>query len=195
MKCMIYDYETLGTNQPTAPIVSMAITTFNTDRFLTDPYQFQEVFDSAKFYKFNVEEQVKDFGCKIEQDTLDWWSKQDKEVQRKQLSPSKDDCSITRLYDIISSQCDQYTLVFTRGNTFDPMITQFMLEKLDEELPYPHWMVRDTRSYIEGLSYGTGLKNGFTPPELEEVKVDKHDPRVDIALDILRIQALVKAIS
>lgn len=195
MKCMIYDYETLGTHTPTLPVLSIALANFDTDRFIDNPYTFKEVVDSAQFHKFDVVEQVEKLGCKIEKDTMDWWLSQDKEVRESQVDPSPIDCTITGLYDIIANMCDDKTLIFTRGNTFDPMITEFMLKKLGKGLPYPHWNVRDCRSYIEGLSYGSGLRNGFTPPELEGQTLAKHDPRVDIALDVIRIQSLVHAIS
>jgi hypothetical protein len=75
------------------------------------------------------------------------------------------------------------------------MITTSLMKTLGKPEPYPWWNVRDTRSFIEGLSFGSDLKNNFMPPELEGRKLDIHDPRVDIAIDVLRIQTLVRAIS
>jgi hypothetical protein len=57
-----------------------------------------------------------------------------------------------------------------------------------------HWKtVRDTRSMIEGMAFGMEIDNGF---EIKEVgdKFVKHDPRHDIALDVLRMQTLARLI-
>ena len=46
------------------------------------------------------------------------------------------------------------------------------------------------RSLIEGMSYGSGIKNNFMPPTVNDHDVVLHDPRYDIALDVLRIATL-----
>lgn len=188
MKCMIYDYETLGKDVRTCPVLSIATYTFT----LGKPKSIDEILAGCQFYKFSVEDQVKNYGKKIEKDTLEWWGTQPKELQESQLKPSEKDLPFTALYDIMTANVD---IFFTRGNTFDPMITQYAMEALKRIDPIPYWKVRDTRSYIEGLSYGSGLKNNFIPPEVEGKNLPLHDPRVDIALDVIRIQSLIQAIS
>lgn len=194
MKCVIYDYETLGTDVRTCPILSLALYEFNTARFASKPYTVEEILADSKFYKFSVADQVENYGKKISKDTLDWWNSQPKELKESQLKPSKNDLQLAALYDIMVSTVGANTY-FTRGNTFDPMITQFMMESLKKPDPIEFWKVRDTRSFIEGLSYGSDLKNNFTPPEIEGKNLPLHDPRVDIALDVLRMQTLIRAIS
>ena len=46
---------------------------------------------------------------------------------------------------------------------------------------------------IEGMSFGMKLDNGFTPSGLENQFI-KHDPRHDIAMDVMRMQLLAQAI-
>ena len=191
MKCVIYDYETLGKDVRTLPILSLAIFSFDTNV----NYAYQEIVNATGYYKFSVEDQVKNYGRKIEKETLDWWSQQDKSVFESQVKPSKNDLPLAALYDIMKKHVGEKDIVFTRGNTFDPMVTQFIMESIGKVDPVPFWNVRDTRSFIEGLSYGSGLKNNFTPPELEGQQLALHDPRTDIALDVLRIQSLIRAIS
>jgi len=196
MKAIIYDYETLSNVPAEAPVVAMSMFRFDFDRFTTNPYTLEEIVDQAGFFKFDIAEQVKELGRVINQETLDWWMEQDKSVREAMLNPKPDDLSIRDLPKIFKRFYQENDLVFTRGNTFDPIITDFMLKAMGEN-PYVHpfFVVRDTRSFIEGMSYGSDLKNSFTPPELEGKSIDKHDPRVDIALDILRIQTLAQAIS
>jgi len=43
MEYLIYDYETLGQNTQTLPIVSVAFLKFNTDRFESNPYSYSEL--------------------------------------------------------------------------------------------------------------------------------------------------------
>lgn len=196
MKAVIYDYETLSNVPAEAPVTSMAITRFDSARFVSQPYTLEEIVATASYHKFDVAEQVQKFGRKINKSTLDWWMEQDKEVRDAQIAPKPTDISITELRTIFLQHYQKGDLVFTRGNTFDPIITDFMLKAMGQD-PNLHYYgdLRDTRSYIDGMSYGSDLSNGFTPPELEDKTIDKHDPRVDIALDILRIQALAQAIS
>lgn len=56
---------------------------------------------------------------------------------------------------------------------------------------YHFWEIRDSISTIDGLSWGTKLRNNFIPEGCEGYK--KHDPRHDVALDVMRIQSLVQA--
>lgn len=191
MKCTIYDYETLGTDVTNCPILSLALFSFDTNK----QYTLESILPQVKFFKFSVANQVTNYGRVINKDTLDWWKSQPKELQDSQLKPLIDDLPLSALYDIMVDNVGQKDTVFTRGNTFDPMITTSMMKVLGKPEPYPWWNVRDTRSFIEGLSFGSDIKNNFMPPELEGKTLDLHDPRVDIALDVLRIQTLVRAIS
>lgn len=195
MKAIIYDYETLSSEAAEAPILALSIYRFESDRFITNPYTLEEIIDGAGFYKFDIAEQIKKFGRKISQDTLEWWGKQDKEVKEQILNPKSDDISVTELRNIFESYYQKDDLAFTRGNTFDPIITHHLLKAMGMDPNFHHFAaIRDTRSYIEGMSYGSGLSNSFTPPELEGKTINKHDPRVDIALDILRIQAIARSL-
>ena len=64
----------------------------------------------------------------------------------------------------------------------------------DKNEAYKFYQFRDTRSTIDALSWGHNLNNSFIPDGLEEHFV-AHDPKHDIAMDVMRIQTLVKAIS
>jgi len=196
MKAIIYDYETLSNVPAEAPVVAMSIFRFDSDRFTTNPYTLEEIVNEASFYKFDAAEQIKELGRVMNQETLNWWMEQDKEVRAAMIDPKPTDISIRKLPEIFAGHYQKDDLVFTRGNTFDPIITDFMLKAMGANPNIHHFAaIRDTRSYIEGMSYGSDLKNSFTPPELEGKSINKHDPRVDIALDVLRIQTLAKAIS
>lgn len=191
---VIFDFETLSQDQINGVVVSMAMLTFSETRFVGDlAYTFDELVKNTHLIKFNVEEQVKKFGRKIDKSTLEWWNKQG-EYAKKQLTPSEEDVSISELYQFfIINKRVNVKKVYTRGNTFDPIIMEHILKQFDRPMPYEWWEVRDTRSLIEGLSWGTNLNNSFMPPNCESFI--HHDPRHDIALDVMRMQTLVQAIN
>lgn len=191
--CVIYDFETLGQDQRNSVVLSFAMITFSERHYKSDPYSFQELVNKAKFIKFDVEDQVKN-GRKINQETLVWWKEQGKEAQA-QLRPRPDDKPLSALYSFIKENTKDAKIKksFTRGNTFDPMFLQYIMEETGHKDPF-HWRtVRDTRSMIEGMSFGMKLDNGFTPSEIENQFI-KHDPCHDVAMDIMRMQLLAQAI-
>jgi len=191
-KHVIFDFETLSQNPFDGAAVSLAMLSFNELRFTStnDKYVYGELVSDAKFIKFNVEEQVKDFGRKIEPSTLEWWGKQNKEAQ-KILKPSAEDRSITELYDwFLDNMPDYPAKIYTRRNTFDPIFMTSLMKATGKPEPYQWWDVRDTISYMEGLTANTSINTAFIPEGLEEHFV-AHDPRHDIAMDVMRIQHLM----
>jgi len=192
--CVIYDFETLGQDQQRSCVISFAMITFSEKFYKTEPYNFDELVEKAKFIKFDVEDQITRYHRKINKETLDWWNDQG-EKARKQIVPSEDDRKLVDLYDFIKQNTNGMSIkkVYTRGNTFDPMFLQYVMQDIGREEPF-HWRtVRDTRSMIEGMSFGMDIKNDYIPSDVADRFV-KHDPRHDIALDVMRMQLLAQAI-
>tara|TARA_R110000764_G_scaffold66263_1_gene138202 strand:+ start:193 stop:792 length:600 start_codon:yes stop_codon:yes gene_type:complete len=192
---MIFDLETLGTDAFNCPVLSGAAFAFDTTRFISKPYSMDEIISNSTYIKVNVNEQCTKLGREIEKDTLTWWKQQDKEVQKAQMIPNKDDKPVAALIKMLYNTYIDNSTVYTRGNTFDPVIISSLCKQLNIEEPYPWHKVRDTRSLIEGLSWGCNIQNTFIPEGINKDDLAVHDPRVDIALDIIRIQSLVIAIS
>jgi len=196
-ECTIYDFETLGQDQQHSVVLSFAILSFSESRYVSNPYTYEELLANTKYIKFNVEEQVKVYKRTITKETLDWWAEQGKDAQESQLKPSPNDKSISELYQFIVDNIDvaNHEKAFTRGNTFDPIFLDSVLANCGKVNPM-HWgSIRDTRSYIEGMSFGSGLKNSFVPSEELQAKFVKHDPRHDIVMDVMRMQTLAQAIN
>lgn len=195
--CIIYDFETLGKNPRESVVLSMAALPFTEERFVTDnPYTYEELLYSTKFIKFNAQEQVGKYGRKIDKETLEWWSKQPPEA-RLSLTPSEDDVPLVELYpflmDLLNDPKDAKK-IYTRGNTFDPLFLESLLQNINQVDPFPWWNVRDTRSMIEGMTYGTDIRNNFIPDELKEVFV-AHNPIHDVAMDVMRIQYVARILA
>jgi hypothetical protein len=189
---IIYDFETLGTAYETLPIVSLATLEFNQERFLTVPYTFEDLVKSAECYKFDVKEQVEKYGRKIEKDCLAWWGTLPEHVRTSQLTPLKSDLSITELGNIMSELCGKKNTIWSRGS-LDTSVTDIYLRLLGIDATYSWWNIRDTRSFIDGLSWGANMSNSFIPEGLAD-KFEAHNPSHDIAMDVMRMQYLVRVL-
>lgn len=193
-ECVIYDFETLSQDTFNGVVVSVAIMTYTESRFATNPYAFDELVSKAKILKFDVQEQVKKYNRAIDKSTIEWWRQQPKEAQA-QIAPSSKDRSITELFNFYAAVVGNNNVkkVYTRGNTFDPVFFESIIKQTGQVMPYDWWCIRDTRSLIEGMSWGSGLSNKFMPDGIENFI--HHDPKHDIALDVIRMQTLSNALS
>jgi len=194
--CAIFDFETISTNVHSGAIASVALLKFDLDRLLSlNPYSFEELYDLGIFAKFDIPEQLSTFERIADKSTMEWWKKQPIEVQRSQLQPSADDVSVTELRDIFVdyfSPLGKLKWVFTRGNTFDPVLLDSITEYFQQPRTFGEfWKIRDTRSFIDGLSFGSGINDKFIPKDIED-KIIPHDPRSDVTVDVMRIQFLLQ---
>ena len=186
----IYDFETMSQDPHTGAVLSFAMLNWDPKK----QYTYTQLVDSAAYIKFDIKEQVEKYNRVITKETVEWWSKQNKEAQQV-IAPCKDDKSITELHSFYFDNMPDYKggLIYTRRNTFDPVFMTSLMEVTGEELPYKWWDVRDTISYIDGLAHGSDIRNNFIPDDLKEAFV-AHDPRHDIAMDVMRIQTLIGAL-
>ncbi len=191
----IFDFETLGTNVQTLPILSVACYAFDTKRFKDNPYTLDGVIEDAKFMKFSVEDQVKNYNRVIDPLTLEWWYSQGPEVVEANLKPLDSDHKLPDLNSLFLANYPANAMVYARGNTFDPMIITTISKQLNVVEPYPWWKVRDMRSLIDGLTWGYDVKSTFIPNGIDEASLHLHDPRTDIALDVIRFQSIIQATS
>lgn len=191
---LIYDFETLSQNAFTGAVINIAALQFDPARFIDNAYEFEELVEECQFIKFDVHEQVMKYGRKVEQSTIDWWKQQSKEAQR-QLTPSPVDQSIDVLYDFMVRDLDYENMkaVWTRGNSFDPVLLDSILIATNKPKFKNWWAIRDTRSFLDGLLYGSNIKNNFIPDGIGEVVL--HDPRYDISLDVYRMQTVIRELN
>lgn len=194
MTSLIYDYETLSDDMINGVVVNLAAILFEEKRFIENPYEYDELIDSAYFVKFDVMEQVEKYGRTIRKKTLDWWAEQSLEA-RLMLKPSPDDVSIDTIADFFCNtlQSQLCSKVYTRGNTFDPILTETLHRNIGKNDSTKWWLIRDVRSLFEGMTYGHKIKNNFIPEGLED-KFIAHNPIHDIAMDIMRFQYLARVL-
>jgi hypothetical protein len=183
----IFDVETLG-KESNSVMLSMAAIYFDPE---TKP-SYEDLYNSAFFVKFDVEDQVKRLDRKIGKTTMQWWAKQCDIVKAKSLKPNKAaDVKFEDGYEAMrawaESKKDDQCYVWARGN-----LDQLVLDSFEEQLeikpiwPFQRW--RDVRTAIDIL-YNTS--NGYCPVNYKgfsaESKVIKHNPVDDCAYDAMML--------
>jgi hypothetical protein len=183
----IFDVETLG-KESNSVMLSMAAIYFDPE---TKP-SYEDLYNSAFFVKFDVEDQVRRLDRKIGKTTMQWWAKQCDIVKAKSLKPNKVlDVKFEDGYESMrkwaESKKDDQCYVWARGN-----LDQLVLDSFEEQLeikpiwPFNRW--RDVRTAIDIL-YNTS--NGYCPVNYKgfsaESKVIKHNPVDDCAYDAMML--------
>ena len=182
----MFDVETLGV-ESNSVILSLACIYFDPDAKPT----FRELVDSAYFVKFNVRDQVENYGRKVDKGTLQWWEKQCEIVRKKSFLPSKDDkilrTGVESFHNWITTKNDNKCWVWARGSLDDTLLHSIERQlKVETMLPYNRW--RDVRTAVDFL---TNSNNGYCKVDhidfLYERDIIKHDPVIDCALDIMML--------
>tara|TARA_B110000503_G_scaffold130188_1_gene203280 strand:+ start:4081 stop:4725 length:645 start_codon:yes stop_codon:yes gene_type:complete len=200
----IIDFETIGQNSREVPAIDCSYTTFDWARFTENPYSFKELVLGMHQAKFDIKDQMVNHGCKYNERDLQWWLDQPPELRRN-MKPSASDLTagqfMEKLIDYLrtSNKIDYW---WSRSNSFDPVILDRIAQNagktslLGDYLKY--WAVRDTRTFIDAkFDFNVpGGKNAFVPVSDTakwEYNFKAHDSKHDVAADVLRLQAIVRA--
>lgn len=196
----IFDFETLGQDVNSCPIIDCSYVVFEWERFTSDnPYTATELLKMIKKNKLDITSQVKQHKFVVEQSSVDWWKEQGSEAREK-IKPRSDDVTLEEFMESILSYCEGKRIKYwwSRANTYDPIILARcasllnMKKRMDTCLPY--WGVRDTRTFIDAKFNFNG-SNSFCPiqdAERWERIFVKHSSTHDITADILRLQSLMR---
>jgi hypothetical protein len=197
----ILDFETIGQVAYKAPAIDCSYMIFTWDRFLEEPYSFQELVGMATKQKLSIKDQITNYDFSYREEDLKWWMEQPPEVKRN-IKPLETDLTVTQFVDRVigflrsNPNIDYW---WSRANGFDPVILHHLSlaagkdRLLNEYLP--HWKVRDTRTFIDA-KFNFTTKNGFVPvadADQWEKVFNAHDSAHDIAADVLRLQAIHRA--
>ncbi len=197
---LILDFETMGLNTYTCPVVNCAFYAFDYDRFTTDPYSFDELTENIQQVKFDVEYQVNKYNYKIEEKAIQFWSSLPKEA-RKQIKRSDSDVTLEDFASTFLEYLDGKDIRrwWTRANTFDGPILDRIMSDIGMQEQYnaklSPFKIRDIRTYIDAKFNFNISKTNFIPhdSEAEWAKMFvEHDSIHDVAADILRLQKIVR---
>ncbi len=185
------DIETLDTEQ-TSVVLSIGIIHMPSP----EPMSFEDILSRGLFVKLDSRSQIS-AGRTTSKDTMDWWSKQPKEIQQKNLIPSKDDLhaaeAISKIKEYIKDRDSSKRLTcFTRGS-FDSVILDHLCKKtLGVEPLFKFWEYRDVRTAID-IIYAETSNRSYVKidesrcPGANKWMNEKHSPDVDAALDAAMI--------
>lgn len=205
MKHFIIDFETIGQHAAVVPAIDCSYTTFEWERFTEQPYSFKELVLGVTQDKFDIKDQMVTHGCKYNERDLQWWLDQPPALRTNMKpNPTLDLTAVQFMEKFINYLRAEGPINYwwSRSNTFDPVILERLAQNagksslLNDYLKY--WAVRDTRTYIDAkFNFDVpGKKNGFVPVSdiaKWEYNFKAHDSKHDVAADILRLQAIVRA--
>lgn len=201
MKHCFIDCETFGQPTDKCAVIDFSFFVADADRFTSDnPYTTDDITNVVKL-KLSVKDQVDNYNWIVYKDTIDFWQSLPAEA-RKNVAPKKDDLTVKEFVAGVISYMNKQGKTdywWSRSNTFDPVILAriFDAESKHQDFKqyFPHWKVRDIRTYIDA-KLDFPKKNGFVPLK-DESKWNsvfvEHDSAWDVLADVLRMQAIVRA--
>jgi hypothetical protein len=134
---LMVDLETLATS-PDAVILTIGAVTF-------DPAS-NRIFDKL-YYRVDIESCDR-LGMTVNDDTVEWWSKQAAEVQTEAFAednrlPIEE---VIEKFHKFAWNCDAF---WSHGATFDLVILDCYYRKLNKVPPWNFWQIRDTRTLFD----------------------------------------------
>jgi|TARA_A100001011_G_scaffold380942_1_gene448850 exodeoxyribonuclease VIII len=164
------DLETLSTN-PNATILTVGGVKF-------DPYTNAEP-SQGMYFRVDVNSQT-DMGRDVMQDTVNWWSKQPKEISDEAFG---DDNRIS-LHDMIK-KINKFSVgvdvFWCQGPLFDYAILQDIYRQLGYPVPWQYWQIRDSRTLFS-----------LVPRDVNEKRTGLHNALEDCYFQAKKVQKVYK---
>jgi hypothetical protein len=160
------DLETLSVN-PDAVVLTIGAIKF-------DPHSDQLPHDPL-YFKVDVDAQTA-LGRHVDESTLDWWSKQPKEIAEEALG-EKDRVSLDDTVKKLNRWCVGIDVYWCQGPLFDYAILQNFYKNLNVPCPWNYWQVRDSRTLFNLL-----------PPDPAEKREEKHNALADCDYQARKVQ-------
>ena len=182
----MFDIETLATRSD-AVILSLAVIHFNPD----DKPSPERLRGDCFFIKFDVEDQIRRLGRRVDPSTVDWWKRQCENVKRKSVYPTPIDARFEdghrELDQWVRWKNDSDAWVWARGN-MDQVVFQDIENQVGVDEIFPHYRWRDVRTAVDFL-YGTD--SGYVvvdyPDFSKDLHITKHNPIDDCVLDVMML--------
>ena len=165
------DLETLATS-PDAVILTIGAVTF-------DPAS-NRIFDKL-YHRVDIESCDR-LGMTVNDDTVEWWSKQAADVQTEAFAednrlPIEE---VIEKFHKFAWNCDAF---WSHGATFDLVILDCYYRKLNKTPPWNFWQIRDTRTLFD---------LGYDP---EMPKEGLHNALEDASRQAIGVQTIYKKLN
>jgi len=168
---LMVDLETLATS-PDAVILTIGAVTF-------DPAS-NRIFDKL-YHRVDIESCDR-LGMTVNDDTVEWWSKQAADVQTEAFAednrlPIEE---VIEKFHKFAWNCDAF---WSHGATFDLVILDCYYRKLNKTPPWNFWQIRDTRTLFD---------LGYDP---EMPKEGLHNALEDASRQAIGVQTIYKKLN
>ena len=130
------DLETLGV-EPDSVIITLGAVKF-------DPFSNREP-DQGLYLRCDIEEQSEKYGRSIDDNTLEWWSKQKKEIKDEAFG-DHDRVNMDNLTKQLNKWCVGVDYLWCQGPLFDYAILQNLYKNVGKPCPWNYWQIRDSRT-------------------------------------------------
>ena len=164
------DLETLSTN-PNAVILTVGGLKFDPNTHMK-PY-------SEMYFRVDVDSQTK-MGRDVMQDTVNWWSKQPKEISDEAFS-DHDRTSLDEMIKSINKFSVGVDVFWCQGPLFDYAILQDIYKQLGHPVPWQYWQIRDSRTLFS-----------LVPRDLNEKRQDLHNALEDCRFQAKKVQKVYR---
>lgn len=154
---LMFDLETMATS-PRATILTLGAVIF--DPFTT------EIFDEL-YMRINTDEQ-ESLGREINDETLDWWGKQDPEIMLEAFS-DENRLQLSTAMDKFHKFSWGAGKVWSHGAVFDIIIIEDLLRQMGRSPPWQFWDCRDTRTLFD-LGHSADMPQSAKHNALEDAK-------------------------
>ena len=161
------DLETLSTN-PNATILTVGGVKF-------DPYTMAEP-SQGMYFRVDVDSQT-EMGRDVMQETVNWWSKQPKEISDEAFSDDNR-ASLDDMIKKINKFSVGVDVFWCQGPLFDYAILQDIYKQLGYPVPWQYWQIRDSRTLFslvprDSNEQRTGLHNALEDCYFQAKKVQQ----------------------
>ena len=164
------DLETLSTN-PNAVILTVGGVKFDPTTQMK-PY-------SEMYFRVDVDSQTK-MGRDVMQDTVNWWSKQPKQISDEAFSDDNR-TSLDEMIKSINKFSVGVDVFWCQGPLFDYAILQDIYKQLGHPAPWQYWQIRDSRTLFS-----------LVPRDLNEKRQDLHNALEDCRFQAKKVQRVYR---
>lgn len=183
---ILIDFETLGLNPNECAVLRFSYLLFE---FNSEKHEFDEILSKVKSYNLSINDQVNNYGLKIDKNTLSFWQK----TLPNHLN-LKNGLALSNFFenlsnDLIDVKIDRW---WSRNNMFDPIILYRLAEQatlaqgLETKIKFKINNVRDVRTFMDAIaSENTSFVEN--PFEFDLTSYIKYDSAHEITLDYLNM--------
>ena len=164
------DLETLSTN-PNATILTVGGVKF-------DPYTMAEP-SQGMYFRVDVDSQT-EMGRDVMQETVNWWSKQPKEISDEAFSDDNRE-SLDDMIKKINKFSVGVDVFWCQGPLFDYAILQDIYKQLGYPVPWQYWQIRDSRTLFS-----------LVPKDPDEKRTGLHNALEDCYFQAKKVQRVYK---